>query len=193
MEKNQLNHQTPERHTGVITDAPGMFWKLAWDIDQFDDIQRNDPSLEEPLAFAAINVCISASSLRAWTVTSYVAQQRLKGNKISDKEVSDHIYQHVEQQRMCEAIANTAKHSRFKEAEWRGGYVSVDFDDPTEDDPGGLILRHIHEDGAFTSKALNAFMCLERNWWGELQNLGFAFDRTGPEWRQRRIRALLKV
>jgi hypothetical protein len=192
MKKYQLNQQTPERHTAVISNVPGMFWKLAWDIDQFDDIQRNDPILGDPLAFAAINVCISASSLRGWAVAAVVAKQRLEGKKIEEKQVSDHIYQHVEQQRMCEAIANTAKHSRFREAEWQGGHVRIDYEEPTEDDPGGLILRHIHEDGAFTSIALNAFMCLERNWWGELQNLGFAFPHTDPEWRQRRIRELLK-
>lgn len=187
-ELSELNNSA--RHTAVISDVPAMFWKLAWDIDQFDDIQRSDPDLVEPLAFAAINVCVSAASLRDWVATAFVAKRRSEGRKTSKKEVVDHIYRHVQQQQMCEAIANTAKHSRFSEGDWLGGSVIIDSVEPSEDDPGGLILRHLHADGAYNSIALNAFMSLEMNWWGELQNLGFAFPRIGPEWRQRRIRRI---
>jgi hypothetical protein len=37
-----------------------MFSKLAWDADIFRDIQISYPDEPEPLAFAAINVCVSA-------------------------------------------------------------------------------------------------------------------------------------
>lgn len=94
---------------------------------------------------------------------------------------------------MCEAIANTAKHSRFDEGRWRDGFVRIDFDAPTEDNPGGIILRLMNVDGPFTSIALNAFMLLERNWWAELQNLGFAFPNIDPEWRQRRYKSMLRL
>ncbi len=182
--------ELPSRHTVVVSDVESMFWKLSWDIIQFDDLQRNQPDLIEPLAYAAINVCIAASSLRDWAVSAFVSKTRESGRKVTEAEVVKHIHAHVLQQAMCEAIANTAKHSRFNEGQWVGGSVRVEFDEPSEDDPGGLILRHIHEDGAYSGIALNAFMNLESNWWGVLQNLGFAFPRTPPEWRQRQLRAI---
>lgn len=180
----------PSRHTVVISDVPSMYWKLVWDIDQFGEIQRYDSELMEPLAFSAINVCISASSLRDWVVTAYVARQRSEDRKAQRDQVIEHIYRHISQQKMCEAIANTAKHSRFNEGQWTGGSVRIDFDEPTEDAPGGFILRHVHEDGVFSSIALNAFDSLRRNWWGELQNLGFAFPNTAPAWQQVRLQRL---
>jgi hypothetical protein len=176
---------TPALHTVVISDVPSMFWKLAWDIDQFDDIQRNDPDIFEPLAFAAINVCISATSLRDWVVLAYLAN----AGTMTKEKVMEHIHDHVPQQKTCGAIANTAKHSGFREGKWSGGSVRIDLDEPDEDFPGGLILRHVHANDASTNIALNEFMSLERNWWNELQNLGFTFPNIGPEWRQRRIRA----
>jgi len=166
-----------------------MYWKMVWDIEQFDRIQRSMPDLDEPLAFAAINVCIAATSLRDWTVASFMAKRRLQKKPVTKGKVLEHIYRHVPQQGMCEAIANTAKHSRLQEANWRGGHVRIDVDESTEDDPGGRVLRHIHEDGAYTSLGLNAFMAMEQCWWGELQNLGFAFPRIGPEWWQRNVRS----
>ena len=66
----------------------------------------------------------------------------------------------------------------------------MDVDEPSEEDEGGLILRHIYDNGQYSSVALNSFMYLETNWWGELQNLGFAFPRAPPEWRQRQLRAI---
>ena len=164
--------------------------ELAWDIQQFDNIQRNYPEDVEPLGYAAINVCIAAASLRNWTVSQYVEMKRADGALIKEADVTTHIYRYVTQQVMCEAIANTAKHARFSEGKWTGGSVRIDFEEPSEDDPGGLILRHLHDNGAMPSIALNAFMSLETNWWGELQNLGFAFSRSPPGWRQREIRKI---
>ena len=186
----QSSEDTPTRHTVVLSDVESMYWKLTWDIQQFNDIQRNSPDFVEPLAYAAINVCIAARSLRDWTVSTFVEQRRAEKRPIKESDVVDHILAHVTQQGMCEAIANTAKHARFHEGKWARGSVRVDIAEPNEDDPGGLILRHLHEDGAWPSLALNAFMSLESNWWGELQNLGFAFARTPPAWRQRQIQEI---
>lgn len=180
----------PTLHTAVIADVPTMWEKLTWDIAQFDDIQRSSPDLREPLGFAAINVCISASSLRDWTVAAFVRKRRGLGQTVDQQRVIDHIYAHVPQQRMCEAIANTAKHSRFNAAQWPDGIVRLDWEEESESDPPGYVLRHIHAGGAFDSIALNAFGDMQRSWWGELQNLGFAFSANphGFEWQQRRLR-----
>lgn len=181
----------PERHTAVITDVPMMWQKLAWDIDQFDDIQRSYPDMAEPLAFAAINVCISAASLADWASAAFISRRRAEGRPIGRAEVLAHIHATVPQQVMCEAIANTAKHSRFDEREWVGGEVRLDWSDGNEDEPPGYLLRHIHADNQIESVALNAFGVLERNWWGALQTMGFALPATHSlEWRQRRLQGI---
>ena len=166
-----------------------MFAKLQWDIDQFGDIQREMPDLAEPLGFAAINVCISASSLRSWTVAAVTQRRRSERKPVREQDVVEHIYENVPQQKMCEDIANTAKHAGFAERQWLGGSVSVSFDEATEGLPGGYVLRHLHHNGQVASIALNAFANMERCWWGELQNLGFDFPNTLPEWRRRKFAA----
>lgn len=169
-----------------------MWEKLSWDIAQFDDIQRNSPDLPEPLGFAAINVCIAAASLRDWTVAAFVERRRREKRAVKEKEVIDHIHEHVPQQRMCEAIANTSKHSRLKPGQWPGGVVKLQWEDDSDSDPPQYVLRHIHADGQFESIALNAFSAMQRSWWGELQNLGFSFSANlvAFEWQQRRLRAI---
>jgi len=169
-----------------------MWEKLSWDIAQFDDIQRGSPDLPEPLGFAAINVCIAAASLRDWTVAAFVERRRREKRPVKERDVIEHIFEHVPQQRMCEAIANTAKHSRMRPGLWPGGTVRLEWEDDSEIDPPQYVLRHIHADGGFESIALNAFGTMQRCWWGELQNLGFAFSANvvSYEWQQRRLRAM---
>ena len=111
--RTPTSNENPARHTVVISDVVSMYWKLSWDIQQFDEIQRDYPEVVEPLAYAAINVCISALSLRDWTVAAFVAKSRADGKKVNESMVVDHIHKHILQQAMCEAIANTAKHARF--------------------------------------------------------------------------------
>lgn len=180
------------RHTAVVVDVPSMWEKLVWDVDKFEEIQRDHPDLPEPLGFAAINVCISASSLRHWAVGAFRRRRRAEGEPVSERDVLDHIYAHVPSQRMCEAIANTAKHASFDAGGWPGGSVRPESREPDEDDPGGYVLQHVHEDGAYESIALNAFGALTRSWWGELQNLGFAFPGgvATIEWKQRKLRTM---
>lgn len=182
----------PELHTAVITDVPSMWQKLAWDVDQFDEIQRSYPDLAEPLGFAALNVCIAAASLRDWAVGAVLKLRRSQGHRPKEREVIDHIHQHVTQQRMCEAIANTAKHSRLTAGQWPDGSVRMTWHEASEDEPPGYVLRHIHADGVYESLALNAFGNLVTNWWGELQNLGFAFPGGSAqfEWKQRKLQAM---
>lgn len=181
----------PRKHTAIIGDVETMWQKLVWDSHQFDQIQRGNPDLKEPLGFAAINVCIAAASLADWTVASVVARRRDAGKPTTDAKVREHIYAHVPQQAMCEAIANTAKHARLKDGLWPDGEVRIDWEDASEDDPPGFFLRHVHPDG-IQSIALNAFGVLQRHWWGELQNLGFPFSgNIGEfEWWQRHVETI---
>lgn len=181
----------PRKHTAIIGDVETMWQKLVWDIHQFDQIQRSHPDLQEPLGFAAINVCIAAASLADWTVATVVARRREAGTPTTESEVRAHIHAHVHQQAMCEAIANTAKHARLKGGLWPNGEVRIDWEDAGEDNPPSFILRHVHP-GGVESIALNAFGVLQRNWWGELQNLGFAFSGNigAFEWWQRHVESI---
>lgn len=182
----------PRQHTAVISDVQSMWEKLTWDVVQFDELQRSMPDLPQPLGFAAINVCLSASSLRDWTATAWVKARRASGKPASRDEVVAYIYAHVPQQRMCEAIANTAKHSMLDTGGWPDGRVELVFEEGDDIMPPGYVLRHIHEGGQYDSIALNAFTTMQRCWWGALQNLGFAFSANpiAFEWRQRQIRAV---
>lgn len=182
----------PRKHTAIIGDVETMWQKLVWDIHQFDKIQRSNPDLKEPLGFAAINVCIAAASLADWTVATVAPRRRDAGKPTTEADVRAHIYVHVHQQPMCEAVANTAKHARLKDGLWPDGEVRIDWDEGDEDGPPGYILRHVYP-GGVQSIALNAFDVLQRNWWGELQNLGFAFSGNAGtfEWWQRHVEAML--
>ena len=103
------------------------------------------------------NQCLHRrSELADWTVTSFVARKRDEGKPTTDADVRAHIHARVRQQGMCEAIANTAKHSRLKDRMWPDGEVRIDWNDASEDDPAGFILRHVHP-GGIQSIALNAF------------------------------------
>lgn len=181
----------PRKHTAIIGDVETMWQKLVWDIHQFDQIQRGNPDLKEPLGFAAINVCITAASLADWTVASVVERQRNEGKPTTDASVRKDIYTRVRQQAMCEAIANTSKHSRLKDGLWPDGEVRIDWEDASEDNPSGFILRHVHPDG-IQNIALNAFGVLQHNWWGALQYFGFAFSGSIGEfeWWQRHVEAI---
>lgn len=186
----QKSNRSASEHTVVITDVQNMFWKLAWDIKQFDEIQRNQPDFVAPLAYAAINVCIAATSLRDWVVSEVVSLRRAQGAPyVREQAIREQIYRHVPQQQMCEAIANTAKHSRLEERDWQGGSVRVDFHEPDEWTPGGYMLMHIHGNHRHEI-GLNEFMALERCWWGALHQLGFAFHHNGPDWWQARLRSI---
>lgn len=182
--------RSASEHTVVITDVQNMFWKLAWDIKQFDEIQRNQPDFVAPLAYAAINVCIAATSLRDWVVSEVRSLRRDQGlADMREQAIREQIYRYVPQQQMCEAIANTAKHSRLSEGDWQGGSVRVNFHEPDEWTPGGYMLMHIHGNQRHEI-GLNEFMALERCWWLALHQLGFAFQHSGPDWWQARLRSI---
>lgn len=71
----------PTRHTVLIGNPVTMWEKLAWDIDEFQDIQRLAPDEREPLVYSAINVCIAAWSLENWVVATLKARWREEPDK----------------------------------------------------------------------------------------------------------------
>jgi hypothetical protein len=179
----------PIAHTVVIADPATMWAKLAWDIDTFSELQRDYPDMAEPLGYAAVNVCIAAWSLRQWVWSFHAKGERASGHPPCAEHFQSRLYEAVPEQRMCEAIANTAKHAAFEEAAWPGGAVRIDWLEATEDTPGTFILRQIHGDPNTDTMALSRFSDLERNWLDFLKALGFdapshVYDL---EFRQRRL------
>lgn len=185
----------PSEHTVVIADAATMWAKLAWDVDNFSELQRDYPDLAEPLGFAAVNVCIAAWSLKNWAWAAFARQERQHGRNPAKQEFHSRLYAAVPEQRMCEAIANTAKHAALEEGEWRGGTVRIEWIDADEDTPGTYILRQ-HQTGVDgDTLALSRFGDLERNWLDFLKSLRFHAPRHvyDLEFRQRRLRQIFGI
>lgn len=178
-------------HTAIIGDAGNMWSKLAWDADVCRDVQISYPSEQQPLAYAAINVCIAAWSLRNWVEGELIRRARTQGAKFDIAAHRVAMNTAVPEQAMCEAIANTAKHARHEDGGWPGGQVSLDWQEGDEDCPEGFELRHLNGDGGGGALAVNSFHALCENWWKFLNTLGLAQEvpRT-PEWQQNKLRRI---
>ncbi|WP_246806901.1 hypothetical protein [Ensifer sp. ENS04] len=185
-------HQPVEvtKHTAVIGTVVQMWEKLAWDIDVFEDIQRHYPSEKQPLAYAAINICIAAESLRDWVIETIRSQSPADSKPPRDS-IRDRLAADIPQMHMCTAIANTAKHHNFREGRWTGGRVEIAWDEGGEDMPSGFALYHI--DGNGRSKlAFSSFKALKDAWWNTLVAEGLAEPVTEgtiptPEWMQNKL------
>lgn len=185
------NSEPPTTHTAVIGCVADMWAKLAWDVHAFSLIQRSHPQNPVPLGFAAINVCIAASSLFDWTLADTKRRLRATKKPFDETKFREVVFGYVQPQPMCEAIANTAKHSRFNPGAWTDGRVEIRVREANDDDPGGYVLYHVHEN-TIDSIALNAFEVLEQCWWGALQSLGYSFPAHRP-WLQEHLRKILGV
>ncbi len=181
----------PIRHTAVVGDVAAMWSKLAWDVDVFRDIQVGYPHEQQPLAYAAINVCIAATSLRNWAETAVRSDARASGRAFDRQGFDSDLTVAVPAQAMCEAIANTAKHSRFADGEWPGGRVSLEWEEGDEDSPPGWILRYGVEGAVIPSLSVNRFGSLPETWWAHLRDLGLVEgDFHLPEWQQNKLRRI---
>lgn len=98
--------EDPIRHTAVIEDVAGMWAKLAWDVDVFRDIQIGYPHERQPLAYAAINVCIAATALRNWAETAVSSKARAAGRALDKKRFDGDLKVAVPAQAMCEVFAD---------------------------------------------------------------------------------------
>jgi hypothetical protein len=175
------------RHTAIIREPVNMFSKLAWDADVFRDIQISYPDETEPLAFAAINVCISAWSLRNWVESARKKQVRAQGLQFDRAAFWAEIAVEIPEQCACDAIANTAKHANFGDESWPGGSVVLEWEDGDEDSPPGYVLLHRTRDRSLNF-AVNRFAALCDNWWGFLNRYAMADGHNRlPEWQQHKL------
>lgn len=181
----------PTVHTAIIRDAGDMWSKLAWDADVYRDVQISYPSETQPLAYAAINVCIAATSLRDWVASEVARRARAAGLKYDEKAHLTAMYAAVPEQALCEAIANTAKHAKHRDGDWPGGEVRLEWEEGDEDCPPGYMLHHLNGAGQGGSLAVNTFDALCGNWWDLLKALDLAKDqRRTPEWQQNKLRRI---
>ncbi len=190
-QRNGESSKPPETHTAIIGDPVTMWEKLAWDVDVFEDIQRSYPDERQPLAYAAINVCIAAWSLEKWVVSACKREARKEPGGFDVTEFRRVLKTAIPQQAMCAAIANTSKHAHYDESDWSGGAVAVDWEVGDEDSPSGWMLNHIDSTGRSRNLAFNSFMALRDNWWSHLVALGLATGvQTFPEWKQNKLRKI---
>jgi len=169
-------------HTAIIGDVPAMWSKLRWDAEVFRDFQVTYADEAEPLAYAAINVCIAASGLKDWAKRAVPRKER--------DTFDEDLATAVPLQAMCEAIANTYKHSAHSDGRW-GGSVSLEWEEADEWGPEGYVLRYIGPDGRGGlggGIAANQFRELLSDWWTFLLSKKLvAPDQGTPAWLQRKI------
>jgi hypothetical protein len=148
---------------------------------------------EAPLAYAALNVCITATSLQDW------AEAFLERNCKEAKETWNNpafyrdVLAAIPEQSACVAIANTSKHSKFRERRWLNGEVRLTLEEGDEDTPSGYVLYHVISGGHSEGFAVSRFDGLCRNWWAYLTARGLTDGQTGmPEWRTNKLNRMFR-
>jgi hypothetical protein len=181
------------KHTAIISDPVSMWSKLAWDADCFRDIQTSYPDEKEPLAYAAINVCIAAASLQDW-VEEFLKRMASDSCEPWDKNAFfNDVISAIPEQSACVAIANTSKHSNFRERRWLNGEVLLAYEEGDEDIPSGYVLYHVIAQSHSEGFALNRFDDLCRNWWAFLTARGLTQGHSGmPEWRSNKLNRIFR-
>ncbi|WP_181849991.1 hypothetical protein [Thalassospira xiamenensis] len=185
---SKVVQEEAKRHTVVIGSAVDMWSKLAWDVDVFDNIQRSFPNEKQPLAYAAINVCIAAISLRDWV---QAAVKHRAGDEWNKDAFFQDLREAVPELAVCEAIANTSKHSNFRAGAWVGGRVELIWEDGDQDTPSGYLLYHITSDMQSSCIALSRFRDLSHHWWEYLVAHGLTEGRTDvAEWHKNKLKRI---
>lgn len=188
MPRKKPSEKSPKVHTALIGDPVTMWEKLCWDVDQFQDIQRSYPRETQPLAFAAINVCIAAWSLEKWALTAWKQRRDNTGKRPDEREFYELIRRHVPTQAVCSAVANTAKHASHREDEgWEGGEVRFEWKDGNDDVPSTYVLKYT-DPRKGDIVAYGAFEAARDQWWDCLLALGLT-DRPqySPEFFQNKL------
>ena len=177
----KANQESAKKHTAIIGSTLDMWSKLAWDVDVFHDIQRSYPREMQPLAYAAINVCIAAVSLRDWTK---VALKQQAGDEWDQGAFYCEIAAAIPELAACVDIANTSKHSEFERPRWPDGEVQLIWEDGDQDFPSGYALYHITSSEVHgVGMAFSRFTSLRDNWWKYLVGHGLVDEQANvPEW-----------
>lgn len=181
--------KSPDVHTVLVVDAITMWEKLCWDVDQYQDIQRSYPQERQPLAFAAVNVCIAAWSLENWAWTAWSKKMRKEGKEASNTAFRAKVRQNVPGQRICADIANTSKHANYRDDDWQGGEVQIEWMEGNEDIPPTFLLNHVGSPGQSSTLAYSTFESVRNDSWQFLVLVGLA---SGPQYSPEFMRNKLK-
>ena len=177
-----------KKHTAVIDSPVEMWSKLSWNVDVFRDIQTSYPDEIQPLAYAAIDVCIAARSLQDWTKAFLKQRSRTAKEREVDNGFDQGIADTIPEQIACAAIANTSKHSRFGQGNWIHGEVRLVWEEGDEDIPSGYVLYHEISGSHSEGFAVSRFEGLCQNWWNYLSKQGLTDGHTNmPEWRTNKL------
>lgn len=141
-------YHPPTLHTLIIDDVRTAWEKMYWDVDVFGDVQRSFPEEHEPLAYAALNACVSASSLESWSFVAWKRQRRKKDCKTEDSEFYDLLETMIPHQGLCADVPNTTLHGDHREHCWLGGSLDLRYDEADEadeDSPSGFVVLKLHD------------------------------------------------
>tara|TARA_R110000787_G_scaffold51907_8_gene122608 strand:- start:394 stop:966 length:573 start_codon:yes stop_codon:yes gene_type:complete len=176
------------KHTAIISDPVSMWSKLAWDADVFRDIQTSYPDETQPLAYAAINVCIAATSLQDWVKVCLERELKKAGETWDNDAFYQGVSNAIPEQSACVAIANTSKHSEFRERRWTNGEVLLTLEEGDEDIPPGYVLYHVIAGSHSEGFAVSRFDTLCNNWWKYLTDHNLTNGQAKiPEWQQNKL------
>lgn len=185
------------KHTAIISDPVGMWSKLAWDTDVFRDIQTSYPDESQPLAYAAVNVCIAAASLEDWARTFLKRKSKEAGEKWDKDAFCRDVKAAIPEQSACADIANTSKHSQHREKRWINGEVQLIWEEGDEDIPSGYVLYHVISGSRSEGFAVSRFDALCQKWWNHLVTLKLADKQPEgqpymPEWRANKLNRIFR-
>ena len=159
---------------------------MYWDIDVFGDVQRSYPEEQEPLAYAALNACISAWSLESWARTAWKRQRRKTGGSGKVSEFNSRLETMIPHQGLCADVANTTKHGEHRESRWLGGRLDLRYDDACENSPSGFVV--LKSEGIRTSSLYNDLHDLPHLWWKFIKEVDLVSGKQPtPDWWQRKI------
>ncbi|MBL3565969.1 hypothetical protein JMM59_13285 [Rhodovulum sulfidophilum] len=190
--KEAASGKLPTLHTLIIKDVHNAWEKMWWDIDIFGDVQRSFPEEEEPLAYAALNACLSASNLEHWALSRWTREQRQRGNYSDDLPFRELLEEMVPQQGLCVDVANTTKHGGHRNIRWPNGELKLEYEEANEHCPPGYTVRSFHE--RKTSYLYNDLHDLPRLWWCFLAKIDLVSgEQPTPAWWSRKMSRIFGV
>jgi hypothetical protein len=160
---------------------------MYWDVDVFGELQRSYPEEDAPLAYAALNACISSSSLENWVKSAWKRQRRIEGRNIDSDDFSSLLRINIPYQDLCVDVANTTKHGEFRDSRWKNGELKLEYDDESEDTPSGFSIKALHE--GRISYLYNDIHDLPHRWWNLLLEIDLvSCEMPTPDWFRRKWR-----
>lgn len=173
-----------EKRTLILRNALTAWEKLAWNVDQLEDVQRLQNDEMQPLCYAFLDACVAAQCLQEW-----VAQQSgVKGDD-ARKSFEARIFARIPDQQMCVSIANSMKHANFS-GSWPGALELV-FEPSDEETSGGWVIRHLTTENDEQVVTIAALRQLSHQWFRLLVEFGHVDGPyLSPSWWTTKMRRI---